>query len=80
MVEGEGVLAGYFVSGGVVVSKFAEGVTGFAHTTTTKKGRKTRKAKWLAYMLVNCEENLSAKKVKENYRKRFVSKSASRNP
>lgn len=42
-----------------------------AFTTSTKKGQKVRKAKWLAYMLVNCEENLSAKKVKENYRKRF---------
>jgi hypothetical protein len=42
-----------------------------AFTTTTKKGQKVRKVKWLAYMLVNCEENLSARKVKENYRKRF---------
>lgn len=40
-------------------------------TTTTKKGKKVRKAKWLAYILIECEENLSAKKVKENYRKRF---------
>ncbi len=42
-----------------------------AFTTTTKKGRKVRKAKWLAYILVNCDEQLSAKKVKEKYRKRF---------
>ena len=40
-------------------------------TTTTKKGKKVRKAKWLAYILIECEANLSAKKVKENYRKRF---------
>ena len=40
-------------------------------TTTTKKGQKVRRAKWLAYMLVNCADNLSAKKVKANYRKRF---------
>jgi IS4 transposase len=40
-------------------------------TTTTKKGRKVRKAKWLAYMLIGCGEKMSAKKVKENYRKRF---------
>ena len=40
-------------------------------TNCTKKGKKVRKAKWLAYILVNVEANLSAKKVKENYRKRF---------
>lgn len=40
-------------------------------TTSIKKGKKVRKAKWLAYILIECEENLSAKKVKENYRKRF---------
>ena len=40
-------------------------------TTTTKKGKKVRKAKWLAYILIECEANLSAKKVKEKYRKRF---------
>ena len=40
-------------------------------TTTTKKGKKVRKAKWLAYILVECDEKLSAKKVKEKYRKRF---------
>lgn len=40
-------------------------------TTTTKKGKKVRKAKWLAYILIECEANLSAKKVKANYRKRF---------
>ena len=40
-------------------------------TNCTKKGKKIRKAKWLAYILVNAEANLSAKKVKENYRKRF---------
>lgn len=40
-------------------------------TNCTKKGVKERKAKWLAYILVNAEANLSAKKVKENYRKRF---------
>lgn len=42
-----------------------------AFTNCTKKGKKVRKAKWLAYILVNCADNLSAKKVKENYRKRF---------
>ena len=42
-----------------------------AFTTVTKKGKKVRQVKWLAYMLVNCAENLSAGKVKENYRKRF---------
>jgi len=40
-------------------------------TTTTKKGRKVRKAKWLAYILVECDGKLSAEKVKEKYRKRF---------
>jgi len=40
-------------------------------TTSTRKGKKKRKAKWLAYILVNCEEKLSPKKVKEKYRKRF---------
>ena len=40
-------------------------------TTTTKKGKKVRKAKWLAYILIGCDENLSAKKVKQRYRKRF---------
>lgn len=40
-------------------------------TTCTKRGKKERKAKWLAYILVGCEENLSAKKVKEKYRRRF---------
>ena len=40
-------------------------------TTTTKKGKKVRKAKWLAYILIECDEKLSAKKVKERYRKRF---------
>ncbi len=40
-------------------------------TTTTKKGKKVRKAKWLAYILVEADENLSAKKVKQRYRKRF---------
>lgn len=40
-------------------------------TNCTKKGVKVRKAKWLAYILVNCADNLSAKKVKENYRRRF---------
>ena len=40
-------------------------------TTTTKKGRKVRRAKWLAYILVECDEPLSAEKVKERYRKRF---------
>jgi len=42
-----------------------------AFTSSTKKGRKVRKAKWLAYILVGCDEKLSAKKVKERYRKRF---------
>ena len=40
-------------------------------TTCTKKGKKVRKAKWLAYILINCDENLSAKKVNQRYRKRF---------
>jgi len=40
-------------------------------TTTTKKGKKVRKAKWLAYILIEADEKLSAKKVKEKYRKRF---------
>jgi len=40
-------------------------------TTTTKKGRKVRRAKWLAYIMVEADEKLSAKKVKEKYRKRF---------
>ena len=40
-------------------------------TNSTKKGKKVRRAKWLAYILIECEANLSAKKVKENYRKRF---------
>ena len=49
----------------------AEMVMFKAFTTTTKKGQKVRKAKWLAYILIGCDENLSAKKVKESYRKRF---------
>jgi putative transposase len=40
-------------------------------TTTTKKGKKKRKAKWLAYMLIEADETLSAKTVKKRYRKRF---------
>lgn len=40
-------------------------------TRTTKKGKKVRKAKWLAYILIGCEANVSAKKVKEKYRQRF---------
>ncbi len=40
-------------------------------TNSTKKGVKVRKAKWLAYILIEAQANLSAKKVKENYRKRF---------
>ena len=40
-------------------------------TTTTKKGKKVRKAKWLAYMLIGANEKLSAKTVKKRYRKRF---------
>ena len=40
-------------------------------TISKKKGRKVRKVKWLAYILVGCDEKMSAKKVKENYRKRF---------
>jgi len=40
-------------------------------TTCTKKGKKIRKAKWLAYMLIECDEKLSAKTVKKRYRKRF---------
>ena len=42
-----------------------------AFTVSTKKGVKVRKAKWLAYILVSVEANLSAKKVKEKYRRRF---------
>ena len=34
-------------------------------TTTTKKGKKIRKAKWLAYRLMEADENLSAKTVKK---------------
>ncbi len=37
----------------------------------TKKGKKVRKAKWLAYMLIGADEKLSAKTVKKRYRKRF---------
>ena len=40
-------------------------------TNSMKKGKKVRKAKWLAYILISAEANMSAKKVKENYRKRF---------
>ncbi len=40
-------------------------------TTTTKKGKKVRKAKWLAYMLIGCDEKLGVKTVKQRYRKRF---------
>lgn len=40
-------------------------------TNSMKKGKKVRKAKWLAYILIECEANLSANKVKENYRQRF---------
>lgn len=40
-------------------------------TNCTKKGKKVRKAKWLAYMLIECDEKLSAKTVKQRYRKRF---------
>lgn len=40
-------------------------------TTTTKRGQKVRRAKWLAYLLIECDEKLSAKKVKERYRQRF---------
>jgi putative transposase len=40
-------------------------------TKTTKKGKKVRKAKWLAYMLIECDEKLSAKTVKQRYRRRF---------
>jgi len=49
----------------------AEMVMFKAFSTSTKKGKKVRKAKWLAYILVNCDEKPSAKKVKESYRKRF---------
>ncbi len=42
-----------------------------AFSSSTKKGKKVRRAKWLAYILVGCDEKLSAKKVKERYRKRF---------
>jgi putative transposase len=40
-------------------------------TISKKKGQKVRKVKWLAYILVGCDEKMSAKKVKEKYRKRF---------
>jgi putative transposase len=40
-------------------------------TNCTRKGQKVRKVKWLAYILVNTQANISAKKVKESYRKRF---------
>lgn len=40
-------------------------------TSVTKKGVKKRKAKWLAYMLIEADENLNAKTVKKRYRKRF---------
>ena len=40
-------------------------------TNCTKKGKKVRKAKWLAYMLIGADEKLSAKTVKKRYRKRF---------
>ncbi len=40
-------------------------------TRTTKKGKKVRKAKWLAYILIEADEKLSAKTVKQRYRKRF---------
>jgi hypothetical protein len=40
-------------------------------TRMTKKGKKVRKAKWLAYMLIEADEKLSAKTVKQRYRKRF---------
>jgi putative transposase len=41
-------------------------------TTSKRSGRKKqRKVKWLAYILIGGEENLSAKKVKEKYRSRF---------
>ncbi len=36
-------------------------------TTTTKKGKKVRKAKWLAYMLIEADEKLSAKTVKKRF-------------
>ncbi len=40
-------------------------------TNCTKKGKKVRKAKWLAYMLIEADEKLSAETVKKRYRKRF---------
>ncbi len=40
-------------------------------TVTTKKGQKVRRAKWLAYILIEADEKLSAKTVKQRYRKRF---------
>ena len=40
-------------------------------TNCTKKGKRMRKAKWLAYMLIGADEKLSAKTVKKRYRKRF---------
>lgn len=41
-------------------------------TTSKRKGnKKKRKLKWLAYILIGIDKNISAKKVKENYKKRF---------
>ena len=40
-------------------------------TNCTKKGKKVRKAKWLAYMLIEAGEKPSAETVKKRYRKRF---------
>ena len=40
-------------------------------TNCTKKGKKVRKAKWLAYMLIEAGEKPSAETVKKRHRKRF---------
>lgn len=42
-----------------------------ALTTVRKKGKKVRQVKWLAYILVNCDESLSPHNVKASYRQRF---------
>ena len=44
-------------------------------TTTTKKGKKVRKAKWLAYILIECEANLSAKKGQRKLPKKIWNRS-----
>lgn len=41
-------------------------------TTTAKKVKRYGKRAWSAYMLIECDEKLSAKTVKKRYRKRFA--------